>query len=121
MYHASALKKAVDIKSSLEKFTIDVIGSCAFGINCNGFETPNSDFRRYGEKIFHSPFKMFKVGLGMSYKVLAKRVGLTTIGKDSDDFFCNLAMDRYNYRVRNGIKRKDFMQILIELSKTATL
>lgn len=111
-------EEVIDIKDILAKFTTDVIGSCAFGIECNTFETEDSDFRKYGKKVFEeNAFKALKMMFAFNYENLAKKLGVTILDKEIEDFFVKISMETYNYRVRNNIKRKDFMQILIELKE----
>ncbi|GJQ73210.1 Cyp6a9 [Trypoxylus dichotomus] len=118
MKSMSANKEVIDIKEILSRFTTDVIGSCAFGINCNSFETPNSDFRKYGRMVFReTAIKSVKMLLAFNYEKLANKLGVTIIEEEIEDFFVKLAMDTYNYRVSNNIERKDFMQILIDLKE----
>ncbi|KRT83650.1 cytochrome P450 [Oryctes borbonicus] len=115
----SANREAIDIKETLAKFTTDVIGSCAFGIDCNSFETPNSDLRKYGKMVFQETvLKSLKMLIAFNYRGLAKKLGITMFEKEVDEFFAKLATDAYNYRMSNHIKRNDFMQILIELKET---
>lgn len=47
----SVVQDAVDIKDVVSRFTTDVIGSCAFGLDCNSLQNPNSEFRLYGQKL----------------------------------------------------------------------
>lgn len=42
----------MDIKDYLARFTVDVIGSCAFGIDCNCLKGENTDFLRNGQYVF---------------------------------------------------------------------
>ncbi|KAI4456040.1 cytochrome p450 [Holotrichia oblita] len=110
--------EVIDIKDMLAKFTTDVIGSCAFGIECNSFETADSDFRKYGKSVFEeNAFKALKMMLAFNYENLAKKLRITILDKDVENFFVKISTETYNYRVRNNIKRKDFMQILIELKE----
>lgn len=49
--------KSIDIKDFLARFTTDIIGSCAFGIECNSLADPQTEFRKYGIKIFNNFYR----------------------------------------------------------------
>lgn len=52
----------IDVKEILSCFTTDVIGTCAFGVECNSLKDPNAVFREYGRKVL-KPSKLRSIAL----------------------------------------------------------
>ena len=44
--------EGVDIKDLCSRYTTDVIGNCAFGLDTNSLQNPNTEFRAMGSKVF---------------------------------------------------------------------
>lgn len=106
----------LDIKEISSCYTTDVIGSCAFGLNCNCFVESNSKFRRHGKTILESNFfKSCKHGLIFLFPELAKLLSIKMIEPECSDFFYNIIKNMVDYRKSNNITRNDFLQLLINL------
>ena len=106
----------IDIKEVLGCFTTDVIGSCAFGLDCNTFKEENSPFREYGRKALQvQPLLMLRLVFAMLCPNVAKRLGVTAVPKDVSGFFMKVVKDTIHYRETNKVSRNDFLQILIDL------
>lgn len=113
----------VDIKEIVARYTTDSIGSCAFGIDCNSLENPNSEFRRHGKRHFEpdrlESFKLLGV-LMLSRKILtAFRVKQTN--GELEKFFMNIVKETVKHREKNNVERKDFMQLLLQLKNNGQL
>ncbi|XP_044261647.1 probable cytochrome P450 6a23 [Tribolium madens] len=109
-------KESIDIKEVLGCFTTDIIGSCAFGLDFNTSKEKNSPFREYGRKAFvPTKFDIIKMILAMSFPRVARALRLTLTRKDVSDFFLNVVKDTVEYREKNNYRRKDFIQLLIDL------
>ncbi|XP_050085328.1 probable cytochrome P450 6a14 [Anopheles aquasalis] len=104
-----------ELKDLLARFTTDVIGMCAFGIECNSMRDPEAEFREMGRKIFQRPRGKFKGLMTTSLPRLAKAVGITTVHPDVSKFFLGVVRDTIKYRVENNVQRNDFMDILIRM------
>ena len=112
----SLTNEPINIKELLARFTTDVIGSCAFGLNCDTFSDENSPFRLYGQKLLTvSGAEMFKRLIALNFPDLARSLALTLTPKDVEKFFTKIVTDTINHREKNGVTRKDFMQLLIDL------
>jgi cytochrome P450 family 6 len=110
-------QEPADIKEILACFTTDVIGSVAFGIDINCMKNPDSDFRKYGKKIFTSSMKTrikFTL-LNILPRWLSKMLNIKIFEKDTEAFYINLVKDTIAYREKNNVHRKDFMHLLIQL------
>lgn len=113
---------AVDIKDLMARFTTDIIGSCAFGIECNSLKNPNSEFREYGKKVFEVDFltQIKNLVSLVSPEILDFfKVGITR--RDVSDFFMNMVEETVGYREKNNVVRKDFMHLLIQLKNNVNI
>ncbi|KAK9730879.1 Cytochrome P450 [Popillia japonica] len=110
--------KAIDIKETVGCYTTDVIGSCAFGVECNSFKDPNSDFRRNGRKIF-SPRLAFTLAQFLRFIAppLMRAINLKIIPQDIEDFFIGAVKSVIHHRNVNQVQRNDFLQILLNLQE----
>ncbi|KAJ3642932.1 hypothetical protein Zmor_025678 [Zophobas morio] len=114
-------KAPIDIKETLGCFTTDIIGSCAFGLDCNTFKEENSPFREYGRKGLElTPSQVFRLVLSTVWPNMCKFFRLTLTSKDVSAFFLKLIKDTVDYRETNTVTRNDFLQILIDLKNKSS-
>lgn len=111
----------LEMKELCARFTTDVIGTCAFGIDCNSLNDPNAEFRHYGRKIFGEPRHSVLVEtLKREFKRLARKMHVKSIRDDISEFILKVVQDTVEYRERNNINRNDFMDLLIKLKNQKT-
>lgn len=104
----------IEIKDILARFTTDVIGSCAFGLECNSLENSNSEFRDMGKKALDIP-----LSLGVLFRFTcpnwARMLRMKFVPEDVSEFFMKVVTDTVNYREKDNIVRPDFMNLLIQM------
>lgn len=122
---AKDLKTSEELEVSewLARYTTDVIGNVAFGLDCNCLENPETDFRKYGRKIFKvdtaaSALKWLFVN---SFQNFSRKMGFMLNEKDVADFFLKVFSDTVAYREKNDIERNDFVQLLLNMKTKACL
>ncbi|XP_055588831.1 uncharacterized protein LOC129741148 [Uranotaenia lowii] len=112
----TADKREVEVKDLLARFTTDIIGSCAFGIDCNSLENPKSQFREMGKRMINFPkLKALRIFFAMMFRDKARKLGIRFNDADVSEFFMGVVRDTIRYREENNVQRKDFMQLLIDL------
>ncbi|XP_062552470.1 probable cytochrome P450 6a14 [Armigeres subalbatus] len=104
-----------ELKDLLARFTTDVIGMCAFGIECNSIKDPDAQFRAMGRKLFSNQIPKPTVFLTNSMPSVARKLGIKIIPTDISDFFMNAVRQTIDYRLKNNIRRNDFMDLLIQM------
>ncbi|XP_036333116.1 cytochrome P450 6a22-like [Rhagoletis pomonella] len=106
----------LEITDLQARYTADVIGSCAFGIECNSLRNPNAEFVKMGRKALIERRHGKLVDTFMeSYPRLARKLNLCSLTKDVHDFYMGIVRETVEYRERNEVKRNDFMNILLEM------
>ncbi|XP_016957028.1 probable cytochrome P450 6a14 [Drosophila biarmipes] len=113
---AKVVDDNVEIKDLCARFTTDVIGSCAFGLECHSLQDPNAEFRQKGREIFTTRrnSQMVQAFLFTNPK-LAKMLRMKVLPDDITNFFMSAVRNTVDYRLKNGIKRNDFIDQLIEI------
>ncbi|XP_053673739.1 cytochrome P450 6a2-like [Anopheles nili] len=112
----------VEVRDLMARFTTDVIGSYAFGLECNSFREPHNEFRRIGRKHFDTPRNHpLKVFIMKTFRGLANALGMKLLHDDVAAFFQGVIEQTIEHRERHGTKRSDFLDLLIRLKNTGTL
>lgn len=106
----------LEMRELLARFTTDVIGTCAFGIECNSLLDPEAQFRAMGRKVFNEPRNTGARGFFiLAAPDLARRLHMKNEHDDVSDFFLGIVRETVEYREKNAIRRNDFMDLLIEM------
>lgn len=102
-------------KELFAKLSIDVIGSCAFGLDCSN----NEKFSQMGKEAFET---RLIVALRMLLSTFSQRLvdllKIRILKKDVNDFYLNLTLDTMEYRRKNGVTRNDLLQLLMEMQNS---
>ncbi|XP_065222487.1 cytochrome P450 6a9-like [Planococcus citri] len=111
-----------DVKDLFARFTTDTIGTCAFGIETNSLNDPDSEFRIMGKKIFSfRPATIIRTIWPTMPKKLVKMFNLTVFDKNLQDYFIDTVDRTIKYREQNNITRNDFLDLLIALKNNPIL
>ncbi|XP_063913466.1 probable cytochrome P450 6a13 [Zophobas morio] len=118
----TAGKQAVEMKDMLVRFTTDIIGNCAFGIDCNSLKNPDNEFNQYFKSFFVDTFWENLNGfITFVSPGLAKKLKIKVVKPKLSNFFMKVVKDTIKYREENNIYRKDFMHLLLQLKNRGKL
>ncbi|XP_061401517.1 cytochrome P450 6a9-like [Musca vetustissima] len=108
-----AMDPILDIKDLISRFTIDVIGSCAFGIEIDSMRKPDAEFRKMCRRAFVE--QRPGIALRFSYPQFARRLHLKPTMADVEKYFMRIVRDTMQCREESSTRRNDFMDLLIDL------
>jgi len=112
------INPVVEMKDLLARFTTDVIGSVAFGLECNSLKDPDAKFRVMGRKVFQaSPYRALKIFLAAQFPEIARTLHVKLTQPDVSDFFMGVVKDTIDFRRNNNVQRNDFMTLLMKVMK----
>lgn len=108
----------VHVKETMARFTTDVIASCALGLDTGSLQSEDPKFRHMLRNVFNlSPLKAVASALAFFSPDLLKILRIKIIDDNVTDFVRNSVWETVEYRQKNGIIRKDFLDMMIELRK----
>ncbi|KAJ8934436.1 hypothetical protein NQ318_017137 [Aromia moschata] len=114
----AATEHTVEIKEILARYTTDVIGCCAFGLECNCMRDPDAEFRMMGKRAFTQTVgDVLKMIVIRSFPSLAKLLNFGVFSNNVTSFFNRVVRETIEYREQNNVTRKDFLQLLIQLRR----
>uniref|UniRef100_A0A1L8E457 Putative cytochrome n=1 Tax=Nyssomyia neivai TaxID=330878 RepID=A0A1L8E457_9DIPT len=115
----AAKDSTVEIKDLLARFTTDVIGCCAFGLECNSLKDPKTEFREYGKLAFRrSPMEALKQVILLTFPKIGYIFGLQFNKPEVTEFFRRVVRETVEYREKSTVQRHDFMNLLIDLKNS---
>uniref|UniRef100_A0A182IJD3 Uncharacterized protein n=1 Tax=Anopheles atroparvus TaxID=41427 RepID=A0A182IJD3_ANOAO len=109
----------LDLKDCCARMTIDNIGRCAFGIECNSFREPDSTFRRLGQMVFDSPrHSQIVTTVLRLYPAIGHALGLKIHHDEVIEFFTGVMEGTVTMREQGATKRNDLIDTMIELKNS---
>lgn len=112
----SAKDEPVECRELTAKFTTDVIGTCAFGLQMNALADEDSEFRKMGRDIFTPDWwKIVKFRIRDFIPWLYSLLGPLFVDRKMVNFFMKVMKDSVSYRKNNNIVRHDFIDLIMEL------
>lgn len=111
--------KLIEAREMAACFTTDVIASVAFGLETDSFANPNTGFRKYGRKFLEPTFKNgLRFMATFVFPKIMKWFKIRIVDRDVENFMISTVKDNMELREKNGIVRKDFFQLLVQLWNT---
>lgn len=108
-----ATENVVEFRDLFSRFATDVIGSVAFGIECNTL-CSRAEFRKMTKKAMQPHLKFPLNLIPNAWPGLAKVLRMRKHTKVVSDFFVDSVEQIIQYRKTNVEERNDFMQLLID-------
>ncbi|XP_062137472.1 probable cytochrome P450 6a21 [Drosophila sulfurigaster albostrigata] len=112
----------IEVRDLLARFTTDVIGTCAFGIECSSLKNPDTEFRLMGRRVItEQRHGLLGIIIRNCFPKFAQRIRMKMTPADIEEFFMRIVKENVSYREENNIRRNDFMDQLIDLKNNHLL
>ncbi|CAK1541469.1 unnamed protein product [Leptosia nina] len=117
-----AKKTEFEVRSLMARYTIDCIGSCAFGVNTEAMTSENNPFCVIGERIFDaSNSRGFKMVGRAIWPAVFYKLGLNLFPLELTEFFKNMITKVFEERQYRSSDRHDFVDLVLNLRQSKHL
>ncbi|XP_047528088.1 cytochrome P450 6a2-like [Vanessa atalanta] len=111
----------IEVPKLMCRFTTDVIGSCAFGVDPGSLKDSQSPFLIMSQKMFKADrTTILKRYCRTFFPRIFKLLNLKTYSLDVEVFFTNIIKRVLTERRKTGEQRSDFLQLMLNVQKTET-
>lgn len=112
----------IEVRDVSARYSTNVIASVAFGISVDCIREPESEFRKYGKKIFEMTLSnALRQAASFLCPSLMSFFHIRSTNKSVEDFLKSVVQENLEYREKNNVVRKDFFQILMQLRSSGTI
>ncbi|XP_031639218.1 probable cytochrome P450 6d5, partial [Contarinia nasturtii] len=112
----------LDVQEIAASHATNVIASVSFGIDVDAITDPNTDFRKYGRKMFSPNIQnSLRLILLTCAPKLMKFLHIKCVSADVENFVLSIVKQNLEYREMNNVTRNDFFQLLIQLRNTGSV
>lgn len=109
-------KLELEMKDFLGRFTLDVIATCAFGVESNSIKFPESELicamAKFGDIPLHKRFALFAIILFVP--MFARFIPLSFFNTEVMEYLNRLVQKVTRVRKTGDVKRNDFLQLMVE-------
>ncbi|CAH0559377.1 unnamed protein product [Brassicogethes aeneus] len=108
-------ENCLEAKTLCMKITLENLASCAFGLDANCFNDPNSDFQDIANKFFREKTHFLKIFLTMVIPSLMKVLPIRIISEEVAERLRKIVFETVDYREKNNVQRPDFLQSMMQV------
>lgn len=106
----------VNVKDAFNRYTNDVIASCAFGLSVDSMRNPNNDFFLFGKKATKlQGFTFIKIFMIRSFPKLCGFFNIRVISESITNYFKSIVQETIDTRDKKGIVRPDMIQLMMDV------
>jgi cytochrome P450 family 6 len=113
---------SVEMKDMANRFTVDVISSCAFGMESNTLGKEHPEFMQFFTDIYDADGVMMMKSLVLSVlPKLSKALNLRLFREKTENFIHEIVGGTMKYREQNEVVRNDFLNMLMQLKNKGSI
>ncbi|VVC43860.1 Cytochrome P450, E-class, group I,Cytochrome P450,Cytochrome P450, conserved site [Cinara cedri] len=113
---------SIEIREMMATYSTDVIGSCAFGLKLDAINDKDSEFRKHGKTVFQPSLRSkIRVAIIFMQPSLLSIFCVHHYSQKTIKFFHDAFRQTIEYREKNKVDRKDFVQHLMKAREDLVL
>lgn len=117
---AAGCSKEIDFKNLSTKCAVDIIATCAYGIEVNSLKGPANIFSKLTQTFDHivTPFNILKFTGILLVPKITNFFKIRFLGKEFTELFSDGIFEMINLRKKEKIFRPDLVNLLMEIKQT---